>query len=279
VTEFAQFSTDPGHLVPPAAQGRSRAARSSGRARSSRQERIVVLAREQGFASVGRLAEELGVSESTIRRELHELREQGLLNRVFGGALPNSDDLSFTPRTYAFVEEKRRIGQRAAELVSPGDTLILETGTTVLAVADALHTVPNIDIVTSSIDVVVNLQSAANARIVLAGGTFDRHTHTLLGPETERFYADARADKLFIGVGSISSEGLRDSNINAFAVKRAAISAAACVIVVADHSKFSRGALATVADWQQVDVLVTDTAAPANQLANIEKFDVRIIRA
>lgn len=279
MTESTQLSTELGHFAQGSAQVRSRGSRSVGRSRSARQEQIITLAQEHGFASVARLAGELGVSESTIRRELRDLREQGLLNRVFGGALPAGDDLSFIPRTQAFIEEKRRIGQRAAELVSPGDTLILETGTTVLAVADALHTIPNIDIVTSSIDVVVNLQNAPNARILLAGGTFDRHTHTLLGPDTERFYADARADILFVGVGSISGEGLRDSNINAFGVKRAAIAAAARVVVVADHSKFRRGALATVADWSQVDVLVTDTAAPRNQLETIKEIGVEIILA
>lgn len=248
-------------------------------AKLHRREQLLALVRQHGFTTVPTLAAELGLSESTVRRELRQLREEGSVNRVFGGAMPNGDELSFTPRSQAFIQEKRLIGRRAAQLAAPGETLILDTGTTVLAVAASLRTVPHIDIVTSSVDVVVALQDAPNVRLFLTGGAFDPHTHTLLGPEAERFYAGARADKMFIGVGSLSASGLRDSNVNAFAIKQAAMAAASSVIVVADHSKFTRDALADLSGWGENFTLVTDARTPDAALRAIREFGVRVIRA
>jgi DeoR/GlpR family transcriptional regulator of sugar metabolism len=212
---------------------------------------------------------------ATIRRDLQYLDKHGLLNRVHGGATP-SPVVAFGPRSQAYVEEKARIARVAADLLCPGDTVAFETGTTVLAVMQNVQ-VAGLSIVTNSVDVVLAAQGRNDARLVVTGGTFDPYSHAMYGALTEQFYAEHQVDKLVIGAGSVNSDGLRDSNIDALAAKRAAIAAAHQVVLVADSSKFGLTALALVCDWSPIGTLVTDTGAPADVLDSIRDAGTTVI--
>jgi DeoR family transcriptional regulator, fructose operon transcriptional repressor len=244
---------------------------------ADRQSRILAHISEGGTARVDELANELGVSVVTIRRDLQHLENQGLLNRVFGGAVSTAE-MSYAPRSQAHVAEKSRIAKRAAALVAPGETVALETGTTVVAVAGALRA-SSLAIVTNSVDALLALQGRPDVTVVMTGGTFDVNTRCMYGGLVERFYADYKVDKLFIGAGSLGLDGLRDSNIHALESKRAAIAAAQNVIVVADSSKLQVNALALVCEWGQVSTLVTDASAPAESLSRIRAAGVDVLTA
>jgi DeoR/GlpR family transcriptional regulator of sugar metabolism len=244
---------------------------------ADRHSRILQRLEDDGTARVEELAADLGVSVATIRRDLQHLENQGLLSRVFGGAM-GVPDTAFAPRAQARVSDKGRIAKQAGALVSAGETIALETGTTVLAVATALQA-PGVAIVTNSVDVLLATQRRTDMRVVVTGGTFDPNTRCMYGGLPEAFYANHHVDKLFIGAGSLDVDGLRDSNIDALAAKRAAISAAHEVIVVADSSKFQFNALTLVSAWDRIATLVTDADAPRDILDQIGAQDVRIIIA
>lgn len=244
---------------------------------AERRSRILEHVAEFGTARVDQLAADLSVSIATIRRDLQYLDEHGLLNRVHGGATP-SPAVAFAPRSHAQVDEKTRIARVAAELLRTGETVAFETGTTVLAVMQNIQ-VQGLSIVTNSVDVVLAAQGRNDARLVVTGGTFDPHSHSMYGGLTERFYADHQVDKLVIGAGSVNSDGLRDSNIDALAAKRAAIAAAHQVVLVADSSKFQLTALALVCSWNEIDTLVTDAGAPADVLDAVRSAGTTVIVA
>jgi DeoR/GlpR family transcriptional regulator of sugar metabolism len=211
-----------------------------------------------------------------VRRDLQRLETEGRLDRVFGGAkLPA--ETSFAPRARARVQQKRRIAARAAALARPGETIALETGTTVLAVAAALQA-PNLAIVTNSIDVLAT-QLRSDLRVVITGGAFDPNIRSLHGPLVERFYADHHVDRLFIGAGSMDETGLRDSNLEALEAKRAAIRASRETVVVADSAKFELNALALVAPWSDITTFVTDAEAPEAALQAIAAQGVEVLVA
>lgn len=234
--------------------------------------------RQDRVARVDDLARVMDVSVATVRRDLRSLEDRGLVTRVFGGAVI-ADVLPYVPRAQAQVDAKRRIAERAASFVSPGETVALDTGTTVVAVATRLRTVKGIVVTTNSIDAMLQFDRTAEGTAVLIGGVFDDVTRSVAGPLVEAFYRTHRVDKLFIGAGSIGADGIRDSNVSALEAKQAAISAASQTIVVADHTKFERSALVLVADWSLIKALVTDRDAPAEVLEKVRACGVDVIVA
>jgi len=231
-----------------------------------------------GVVRVDQLARVMDVSVATVRRDLRQLEDRGLVSRVFGGAVV-AEDLSYVPRTQVQIEEKRRIADRAAGLVSPNETVALDTGTTVAAVAARLKTIKGLVVTTNSIDAVLAMEGTAEVTAMMTGGVFEPITRSLSGPLVEAFYRTHRVDKLIIGAGSVGPDGLRDSNVSALEAKRAAIGAASQTVVVADHTKFGRTALALVCDWSSVKVLVTDRDAPADMVAAVRAQGVVVIVA
>jgi DeoR family fructose operon transcriptional repressor len=245
---------------------------------AERHSRVLKQISADGVVRVDQLARVMDVSVATVRRDLRQLEDRGLVSRVFGGAVV-AEDLAYVPRTHVQVEEKRRIADRAASLVSSGETVALDTGTTVTAVAARLKTLKGIVVTTNSIDAVLAFEGAAEVTALMTGGVFEQVTRSLSGPLVEAFYRTHRVDKLFIGAGSVSPDGLRDSNVSALEAKRAAISAASQTIVVADHTKFERTALALVCGWSSVKVLVTDRDAPFDIVAAVRAHGVDVIVA
>lgn len=250
----------------------------SGSLAAERHSNVLRQIREDGVVRVDQLARVMDVSVATVRRDLRQLEDRGLVTRVFGGAVI-PEDLSYVPRAQAQVDDKRRIADRAASLVSPGETVALDTGTTVVAVAAQLRTIKGIVVATNSIDALLEFDGAAEVTALSIGGVFEYVTRSLSGPIVEAFYRTHRVDKFFIGAGSIGPDGLRDSNVSALEAKRAAISAASQTIVVADHTKFGRSALVLVADWPSVKVLVTDRDAPAEVVEAVRARGVEVILA
>lgn len=233
---------------------------------------IMELLKKHQRVKVNTLTEELGVSESTIRRDLQELEEQGLLKRTHGGAVLVGK-LSFEPtmgeKAEFMQEEKRQIGILAASLIKDNETIFLDAGTTTLKIAEFINA-KNVTILTNSLPIALELAQKSDINLILAGGQLRWQTHALVGPVTEEFIRNFRVDKAFIGVNGISvEEGITTPNIVEAYTKKAMIEIAKEVIVVADHSKFEKSYFTTIATMEKIDLLITDDKTPQEL---IEKF-------
>lgn len=224
--------------------------------------------RAQDSVSVAELAEEHGVSEMTIRRDLDELAQQGVVRRVRGGALSlllRGEEPPFAVREREAVEAKRRIGAAVAALIADGEAVVLDGGTTALEVARALFD-RRVTVLPLALQPVTLLSAAPRVRLVLPGGEVRKGELNFMGPLTERSISALRFDTAVIGCCGLSAEhGLTAHDLPEVAVKQAAIAAARRVIAVCDSGKFSRTAFGAVCPISRLDVVVTDPGVPPDQ--------------
>jgi len=223
--------------------------------------------RTAGVVSTEDLAHELGVSLETVRRDLVALESRGALRRVHGGAALDasfgSEEASFADRVASGTELKRAIGRRAAELVSSGQTIVLDVGTTALEVARALP--PNFrgTVATCSLLVASELASRREVEILVSGGRLRRGDLSLSNAQTVLFFADLRADLAFLGSGGVdATAGLTDFHLDEVATRRTIIANTARSFVLADSSKLGRVAPHRVCGLADIDGLITDGAVP-----------------
>ena len=236
----------------------------------ARQQQAVILeaVRRHGAVRVSQLVEQLGVSDMTIRRDIGQLSRRGLVSRVHGGAaVPegrSSEEPGFAAKSFLQTEEKRAVGRAAAALVPPGSSVALSAGTTTVEVARALLDVPGLTVVTNSPRVAEVLHEPArrDRTVVLTGG-IRTPSDALVGPVAVRSLETLHVDWLFLGVHGLHPRaGLTTPNLVEGETDRALIAAATTVVVVADRTKWGVVGLCTIADLDEVDVLVSDTGLP-----------------
>jgi DeoR/GlpR family transcriptional regulator of sugar metabolism len=235
---------------------------------ASRHGEILRLVRSSGVVSVEALAENLGVSPSTIRRDLQSLDADGALRRVRGGAgcVPD-DEVPFAQVATVAADDKERVARAAAELVVDGEVVLIDIGTTTARLARALRG-RRITVITSSLAVVDELRDDPCVELLVLGGILRRNYHSLVGMLTEQALREVRAHRLFLGTSGIDRDGrVHDSTLVEVPVKRAMIEVAGQTVVVADRGKFPGTGLLTVCGPEQVDVIVTNTGADADTLA------------
>jgi DeoR/GlpR family transcriptional regulator of sugar metabolism len=235
------------------------------RSAPQRQARLLELLRSNLFTDVQLLRENLGVSVATIRRDLSELEARGLLKRTHGGATVINQvtrDAVTSVREATNAAEKQRIGKAAAELIVEGDAVIIDSGTTSLAVARALAGNSTLTFVTNGTDVLSALASGGSRNVHFIGGEYIDINHSLGGPLACDMVRRFNVDKAIL---SVSSVDLKRSLLCTLlpqvgSVQQAMIDIAQTIIVVADHSKFERTALSVIAPISKVDYIVTDMA-------------------
>jgi DeoR/GlpR family transcriptional regulator of sugar metabolism len=221
---------------------------------------IVELLRQRGRLLANDLSAELGVSADTIRRDLRELDELGLLRRVHGGALPQTGDAApFSARARRAPEAKASIARRAAELIADGQVVILDGGTTTVEVARALRPDLRATVVTTSPPVAVALSEHSGVDVAVIGGTFRREALVTVGAETVDALRMIRADLVMLGVCGLHPElGVTVTDLEEAHVKRAMIDGAATVVALADHDKLGTAMPIFVAPIDVITTLVTD---------------------
>ncbi|MEU0781600.1 DeoR/GlpR family DNA-binding transcription regulator [Streptomyces sp. NPDC006173] len=221
-----------------------------------------------GSVGVAELAELTGASEMTIRRDLEALAAQGVLERYRGGArslLLRGDEPPFAMRVHDGLEVKRRIAAEAAKLITDGESVVLDSGTTCLEVARALKG-RRITVMPLSLHAVNALTEAPQLTLLVPGGRPRQGELALTGPLTEASLASLRFDTALIGCCGLDAvNGLTAYDLDDAAVKRAAIAASRRVIAVTEGSKLARTALAVVAPVSALDAVVTDERAPREQ--------------
>ncbi len=232
---------------------------------SGRQARLLERIQSRAYAETQDLSAFLGVSDATVRRDLVDLEARGLIRRTHGGAMPIAQittDFPNAERMGRNIAEKVRIAKAAAGLVLDGDAVFLDAGTTTLQVASQLVHRNALTFVTNGTDIFGCLAGAGVERLFVTGGEYNDVNHSLTGALAADSIRRFNVDKLFL---SVSAVDLRRGQIAishpALAeAQRAMIEIAQEVIVVADHSKFTRNALTVVASLEAVSWIVTDTA-------------------
>ncbi len=228
---------------------------------TERQTQIVRALRPDQAIPLGELAQTIGISESTLRRELSTLVEDGLVERQSGKLLAGYSDASeipFVVRMTINAEEKKRIARAALELVHNGETIFVPGGTTTLEFARLLPGQRQLTVVTNALPVANVLVSQRGIKLVVLGGEVRRGEQTMHGHLTISGTQELRADKLFYGVEGISLEyGITHNQLIEVSTDRALISASVETILLVDHTKFGKVASALVAPLSQVHRIVT----------------------
>ncbi|GAA2471189.1 DeoR/GlpR family DNA-binding transcription regulator [Terrabacter carboxydivorans] len=236
-----------------------------------------------GAVSVQDLVVRLGVSAATIRRDLAELSDAGLVRRVHGGAAPLAgvEGPGEVDRPYEEVADdaaadKQAIARRAAELVHDGDTVLLDIGTTTGALARELKGRP-ITVITPSLAVLDALRGDPAVDIVLLGGSLRRAYHSLVGPLTEEALRRVRASTVFLGTSGVDEHGwVLDTTSVEVPTKRLLLEASAHVVLLADRTKLPGQGSIRVCDFGAVSTLITnaDPHHPTLEIARSRGTDV-----
>jgi DeoR family transcriptional regulator, fructose operon transcriptional repressor len=223
-----------------------------------RRDAILQVIQKEGFASLQSLLKATGASESTLRRDLELLDRTGQIRRTRGGAAYIGDSLTpFEARRHQASAEKQRLGRRAAALIQPGETVLLDGGTTTLEVARNLAG-KSLQVVTNSLPIVGVLAAAPEIELIFLGGYLYPKTGVTLGPLTTAALQHVKVRRLVLSAGGLTTSGLFNSNSLLVDAERKMIDAADEVVVVADGSKFGHSELAFLCGWEEVDRIVVD---------------------
>jgi DeoR/GlpR family transcriptional regulator of sugar metabolism len=247
-----------------------------------RRAQIAKRVRQQGVVRVNELADVFQVSEVTIRNDLAQLEKEGQLIRDRGGAIMTGEVTTLAAvdqRAALSIEEKRRIGRAAAQLVAPGDTIILDAGTTVVEMVSHLAGIPSLTVVTNALNVAAEIGASTDARVILLGGALNRESSSTLGPLTLQYLDDLVVQKVFLGAQAVDLHvGITDASIEISQVKRAMIRAARQVILLADSSKWERRGFYKVVPLTSLHTVITDTELPRDLCAAVERLGVEVMQ-
>ena len=248
-----------------------------------RRRRIAESIRSRGAVSVSEMAEALGASEITLRRDLRVMAAEGVLVRTHGGAVL-ADGLvsepSYSEKANQAAAEKAAIARLAAGMIAPGDSIVMGPGTTTLALARLLVDFPELTVVTNSLLVAQALQPASRVEVILTGGTLRRAIHALVGPATEESVRQLRASRVFIsGNGLTAERGLSTPSPLVAAADRALAGAGQQTVVLADHTKIGLETMCPTVPVERISTLVTDAEVDPGQLAALRRAGVSVLVA
>jgi DeoR/GlpR family transcriptional regulator of sugar metabolism len=253
----------------------------------NRPDRILAHILGRDHVSVAELSELLAVSEVTIRADLNRLAEQGKVERVHGGARLAEgrfkQEYTFQKRKSLHSLQKEKIGQAAAALIDSQDAVVLDSSTTVLALARALRTrdeLKDVTVVPTGIWTAIELMDCAAVNVLLPGGYLRNTTGSITGLSTSEFLNDLILKKAFLGAWGISSSiGVTDTHLVEIELKKFIVDRAEEVIVLVDGSKFGQKGLAVYADMTKISKVITDPSAPDEEIDNLRRNGIEVIVA
>jgi DeoR family transcriptional regulator, fructose operon transcriptional repressor len=246
-----------------------------------RRKRVLDLVSSKGFMTLSDLAEAVQVSESTLRRDLDHWGHKGIVKRIHGGAMFVGEGAmlpALEERTFSQITEKRVIARAAAARINDGDAILLDGGTTTLEVARLLIG-RSLQIVTNSLPIANLFASSRETDLVMLGGYVYPKTGVALGPLTVRMMEDVHVQQTILSVGGITAKGLFNSNPLLVETERAMMRCADEVVVVADHTKIGRQALAFLCELSAVDMVIVDRDLTPEQAAVIDQGEMRVLLA
>jgi DeoR/GlpR family transcriptional regulator of sugar metabolism len=256
--------------------------RETNRARA-RRNRIVELAQSNGVVRSSELSAFFDVSVVTIRQDLSVLVKRGVLARTYGGAVAvdvQKKDTAFQYRQARNAEQKQQIGAFAAGLVKPGETILLDAGTTTIEIAKRLPENADITVVTCAVNVALEAVQRQGVNVILCGGILNPRTLAVTGHHVDRTLEELHADKLFLATYAIDVEkGLRERNFQGAYIKRALIKASREVNVVCDFTKFSCVAPIVTAQLGVIKRVITDSGVSDEDFEKLTHRGIIVERA
>lgn len=246
---------------------------------SERRKLILERVAERQSIEAQSLADELGVSVMTIRRDIKRLEQDGFLRQTYGGAtvhITKSVELGFNSRALQLSAQKRQIGAHAASLIEPGQTLFLGEGTTTAQFAQFLPPHPHLLVITASLSH-ASLLASRNIRVIVVGGKLDADELTMTGPIAEETVQRFFADLCVLGAAGLDPlVGVTELDHEVAALHRLMMERSRRTLMLADHSKLGYRAPAVVAPASTVATLVTDEAAPPALLEALRASSLEI---
>jgi DeoR/GlpR family transcriptional regulator of sugar metabolism len=250
---------------------------------NQRREKILELIKEDGHAKVIDLSRIFKVTEVTIRQDLEKLEREGFIKREHGGAfLKNVEShvRSITLRNQENLAEKASIARKAVELITDGDTIILDSGSTTTEIARLISGYKNLTVITNALNIALMLGGDPGINLVVTGGEFKAPTLSLTGQKAADFFNNLHADKLFLATAGITlKSGLTYPSISDIVVKRAMIESADVVYLVADSDKIGRNAFASLGSLSLINYLITDSKITAKDKAMMKEHEIDLIIA
>jgi len=247
-----------------------------------RQQAILSAARAAGRVEVGALADSLGVTPETVRRDLTALERLGVLRRVHGGALPVERlemEPSLATRRGQLATQKRRIAARAIEELPAEGTILLDSGTTTQVIAELLPTDRALTVVTNSIPIAAELNGRSGIRLYLLGGRIRYRTGAAVGTWTSSALADVAVDVAFLGTNGFSvTRGMTTPDQAEAMAKHAMVRSARRAIVVADSSKAEQVHFHRFARLEDIAMLVTDDGLDDETAAQFDANGLDVVR-
>ncbi|MEP6643322.1 MAG: transcriptional repressor AgaR [Acidobacteriaceae bacterium] len=245
-----------------------------------RRRAILETLNRNGRVLVGDLAKEFDTSQVTIRKDLDILQSHGRIHRTHGGALPKQEgalaDPTLLEKEKLHRKKKQRIALAAASMVTEGQVLILDSGTTTTAIARVLKHFQNLTIITNAVNIAVEL-SGTSIEVILTGGTLRKNSFSLVGPIAEETLHRLNADILFLGVDGFDvRHGLSTPNLLEAKVNRAMMEVSKSCWAVCDSSKFGRRSLSLIAPPSALHGVITDKDVPKADLSILKKSNIDV---
>ena len=247
-----------------------------------RRRRICELLRAEGRVMVDALATRFGTSQVTIRADLSALESAGALTRTHGGAVrveePDADE-PLGVKQLQHHAEKVRIAQEAVSLIRDGETIILDSGTTTAEIARALRKTDfkSINVITNALNVAALLMDVPEVRLIVPGGILRRESNSLSGPMAEAALENLQADRLYLGADGLHADiGVMTPHLQEAELNAKMIRISQQVVVVADSSKLIRRNVSLIAKIEQIHMLITDGAAPAEAVEALRQRGVEV---
>lgn len=248
---------------------------------AERQGRLSRLVEQRRRVSVAEICDMFGVSVATARRDLDALAEEGRVQRVHGGAIvaqPAPPEGPVLERSIEQADEKRRIGEAAAALIEPRDSIFIGSGTTPLEVARCLPAEHELTVITNSLLALNALAERQDITLVCLGGVLRHSEGSMIGHIAEQALKELRLHKVFLGVRAVDVEaGLTNDYLPETMTDRQILSAGRQVILLADHSKCGRVASGFLGPLSRVHTLITDTGTPADFVARVKALGVNVL--
>jgi DeoR family transcriptional regulator of aga operon len=247
-----------------------------------RRDKIINIIQSEGSVRVDELSEELDVSSVTIRNDLDFFEKKGLIHRTYGGALLRNRvyrDPAIEEKEKINIEEKRRIGEHAADLVKNGESIILDSGSTTREIALRLEGKKGLTIMTNAVNIAMELTGLSDCEVMVTGGIMRPKTYSLVGPEAEHAMQTYFFDKLFLGVDGINlNQGLTTSHPSEARLNRLMVERSNSVIAVTDSTKFGRHSFSYICDLDLLDMIITDTNISADIEKDLKKQQIKVVK-
>lgn len=243
-----------------------------------RRNKILEILQKDGRVVVSDLGLLFKVTEETIRRDLEKLEKDGLAKKTYGGAIlvdNLSIDLPYTVRMKTNVDSKEAIARKVSDLIDDGDHLMLDASSTAIFVAKHLKYKRNLTVITNSIEILLELSGVPGCKVLSTGGVLKEGSLSLIGYQAEKMINSFHVNKTIISAKGLDlKKGITDSNESEVHIKKLMLEAANTKILIADSSKFDRISFTKICDYNEIDMLVTDSALDERWSEVLDKNNV-----